>query len=321
MSTRKVYLTKVTLALITSLIISLLVMSTSHAFANSTIQDEPFLVKEFEIDAPGELQVRTSGGHITVEGTNTDTVRVEMFVRQDGQNLTSADYNLDQWEIDVTQSGNAIQAIAKHKNNNIWSSWNNDKVSISFVVYTPREFSTNLKTSGGHINAKGLEGDQNITTSGGHLDLTNLKGTIKAKTSGGHIDLSELEGNLNIKTSGGHINAKAVAGTLYANTSGGHITLKDTNGSVKAATSGGSITAVLKSIDQFVELKTSGGDVDITIPENISANLKLKGTFVQGSFNNFSGEMEDNEVEGKINGGGPKISARTSGGTVTLFYN
>lgn len=318
MTTRNAYLTKVLIALTFSLIFSLIVVSSSVAFAN---QDDPYRIEEFSINTPGELQVRTSGGHITVEGSNSNSVRVEMYVRKDGNNLTPSDTNLDKWEIDISQSGNSVNATAKRKNNNGWSSWNSDRQSISFVVFTPREMSTNLKTSGGHIEAKNLEGNQTIATSGGHLNLTNLQGKIEAKTSGGHIDLENLEGDLNVRTSGGHITANTIAGTLQAKTSGGHIKLSAISGSVKATTSGGSITAVLKSIDQYVDLRTSGGNVDLSIPDGSGADLALRGTFVNGKLNNFTGEMEKNMIKGQLHGGGPKISARTSGGIVSLNFN
>ncbi len=108
---------------------------------------------------------------------------------------------------------------------------------------------------------------------------------------------------------------------LDAKTSGGHIKLGDINGSVQASTSGGSITADLQTIDQFVELKTSGGNVEIKIPDDLAADLQLKGMFVDGNLKNFSGEMDNNEIRGALNGGGPQITARTSGGGVRVSYN
>lgn len=323
MTTRNIYLTKVLIVLTFSLILSLIMVSASTASANpvSLDQEDPYRIENYTINTPGELQVRTSGGHITVEGSNSNSVRVEMYVRKDGKNYTSGDISLDKWEIDISKSGNSVKATAKHKGNNRWSSWNNDRLSISFVIYAPKEMSTDLKTSGGHIEATNLEGDQTIATSGGHLNLLNLKGKVEAETSGGHIDLSNMEGDLNVRTSGGHISVNTVSGTLQAKTSGGHIKLSDINGSIKAATSGGNIMTDLNTIDQFVDLKTSGGNVDLSIPDNIGVDLQLKGTFVHGKFNNFSGEMESNEVEGKLNGGGPKVSAQTSGGRVTLTFN
>jgi DUF4097 and DUF4098 domain-containing protein YvlB len=323
MNSRNLYLTKVLVALTFSLIFSLLLVSSSTASAakGAFSQDDPYRVEEFSIGTPGALQVRTSGGHITVEGSNSNSVRVEMYVRKNGKTLTPNDIDLDKWEIDISKSGNSIKAIAKHKGNSNWSSWNNNRPSISFVVFAPKQMSADLKTSGGHIEAKNLMGNQKIGTSGGHLNLSNLKGTIEARTSGGHIDLSNLEGDLTVRTSGGHISANTVAGTLQAKTSGGHIKLSDISGSVRAATSGGSITADLKSIGQYVDLRTSGGNVDLSIPDGAGVDLALRGTFVHGKLNNFSGEMDKNKINGKLHGGGPKISARTSGGTVSLNFN
>ena len=323
MTTRKIYLTKVLLAFTISLIMTLLLIQTIWAVptSQSVDQDDPYRVEEFNINTPGNLEVRTSGGHITVGTSNSNSVRVEMYVRKNGENLQPQNYDLEQWDIDISESGNTITAHAKHKGNNGWLSWNNDRVSISFVVHTPQQMSSDLKTSGGHIEVEGLKGNHTIATSGGHLNLAHIKGPVEAKTSGGHIDLSNIEGDIYAKTSGGHISAETITGKLDAKTSGGHINLTDISGSVQASTSGGSITADLKTIDQFVDLKTSGGSIDISIPENIGVDLQLKGTSVHGKLNNFSGEMEKTKINGQLNGGGSKITARTSGGTVRLSYN
>lgn len=325
MTTRKTYLIRAVLAFIFSLIITLLLMIpvlAANDSAENTGKEEPYRVESFNIDGPGTLDVKTSGGHITVEGSSSNTVRVEMYVKKNGRNLQPEDINLEDWEINITQSGNSIKATAKRENGGNWGFFgNNNNFSISFVVYTPKEMSTNLKTSGGHIKTRGLNGDQKMSTSGGHLKLANLKGTIDARTSGGHINISDVSGDLEARTSGGHIEVNNSEGTLRVKTSGGHITLADVSGSVKASTSGGHIKADLKSINQFVDLRTSGGNVKIRVPEDMGFDLNLRGSYVRTNLKNFSGEVDRNEVEGKLNGGGAKISARTSGGTVSLTFH
>lgn len=293
--------------------------ATASAIHND-LADDPYRIETFSINTPGNLEVRTSGGHITVEGSSGNEVRVEMYVKKNGRDLNPGDVDLNDWDIAITQSGNTIKASAKREGNS-WSSWGrNNNISISFVVYTPRQISTVLKTSGGHIEAAGLEGKQEISTSGGHLKLANLKGTVEARTSGGHIEMDGLQGEVDARTSGGHISASQSEGSLNVRTSGGHITLNNVGGTVEASTSGGSINADLNSIGQFVNLRTSGGNVTITIPENIGFDINLRGSYVSTNLSNFSGNIERNEVEGKLNGGGPKISARTSGGTVSLSF-
>ena len=319
MDPRKRYLTKIAFALVLSLLGTILLMVPIKASASTLIQDEPYRVESFDLDSPGTLDVKTSGGHITVEGSSTNSVRVEMFVRKDGNNLLPEDTDLKKWDINISQSGSSVKAVAKRKGSN-WSLWGNDNVSISFVVHTPREMSTDLNTSGGHIKARGLAGNQQVSTSGGHLTLTNLKGTIEARTSGGHVNIADIQGDVDARTSGGHIDVKNSEGNLRVKTSGGHINLASVNGSVEASTSGGSISADLDSISNYVDLRTSGGNVKVTVPQNIGLDLNLRGSYVSTDLKNFSGSVDRDEVEGQLNGGGPRIAARTSGGTVTLSF-
>jgi DUF4097 and DUF4098 domain-containing protein YvlB len=318
MSTRDQYKMKVLLIFVLSFVGMILMISTASAHA--TTQDDPYRVEEFTVSGPGNLEVRTSGGHITVNASESNRVRVEMYVRKNGRDLSASDYDLDDFEIDISQSGNTVRAQAKRQNGNNWKFWNNNNISISFVVYTPREMSSDLKTSGGHIETVGLKGKQEIATSGGHLKLANLMGTVDAKTSGGHIEISDFEGEMNARTSGGHINVENTNGSINLRTSGGHIDLERISGTVEASTSGGSINADIASIGQFVDLRTSGGNVTIAVPEGAGLDLELRGSRVRTELKNFSGKVERDEVEGSVNGGGPKISARTSGGTVRISF-
>ncbi len=315
MTTRNIYLTKVFFAVGFSLLLTLIMMTSALAMTPQN-QDDPYRIETFNIDTPGELDVKTTGGHITVEGSSQNNVRVEMYVRKKGQNLSPEDTDLENWKIDISQSGNAVKAVAERIDKN----WARNNESISFVVYTPREMSTDLKTSGGHIEALGLSGTQDITTSGGHLDLANLEGTITARTSGGHIDIADVRGNVDARTSGGHIDVQKSQGDLKIKTSGGHIDLAEVSGIVEAATSGGSISADLDSIEESVDLKTSGGSIKIAVPENMGLDLNLQGTYVSTNLKNFSGKVDRNEVEGQLNGGGPIVFARTSGGKISLSF-
>jgi len=320
MTARNEYKFKVGLAFALSFLTMLLMVFTASAHTTSTTKDDPYRIEEFSLSGPGNLEVRTSGGHISVEGSESNRVRVEMYVRKNGRELSPADTDLDDYEIEISQSGNTITAIAKGENGRAWKLWNNNSVSISFVVYTPREMSTDLKTSGGHIETDGLSGNQKISTSGGHLKLANLMGTVDARTSGGHIEIGDFEGEMSARTSGGHINVTNSSGSLNLRTSGGHIDLERISGTLEASTSGGSISAELASIGQFVDLRTSGGNVNISVPDGLGLELDLRGTRVRTELKNFSGEVERDEVHGTVNGGGPKISARTSGGTVRVTF-
>lgn len=305
MDTRKNYLLKVAATFILFLIITALLIIPSKAnslqgFHSQT--DRPYRVETFELAGGGSLDVETSGGSITVEGTSEPSVRVEMYVYKDGRELSPADTDLNNWKIDISQSGSTIKVIAKRQNSG-WSLFGGgDNLSVSFVVYTPGQMKTDLNTSGGHISIRNLTGDQQLRTSGGHISLSRLKGNIEARTSGGHIAVDEVHGAIDVRTSGGNID------------------IQETSGPLKARTSGGNIQADLTAVDAPVELRTSGGNITLSLPRGTSANLNLEGSHVQADLSQFQGSTDRNEIEGKINGGGPEIIASTSGGLVSLSF-
>ncbi|HKK45804.1 MAG TPA: DUF4097 family beta strand repeat-containing protein [Balneolaceae bacterium] len=316
MTSRNSFILKAIIGIIFSLLVTFLLARPGLAVPS---QDEPYKVKSFTVNTPGRLEVKTSGGYIKVKGSSTNTVRVEMYVRKNGHNLLPEDSKLDDWDIDISQSGQRVKAIAKHHGRG-WHLFGGSHVSISFVVYTPREMSSDLNTSGGHIEVRGLSGKQDISTSGGHLELAELKGTIDARTSGGHISVSDVQGNMDARTSGGHIDVQNSEGDLKVRTSGGHINLANVGGTIDASTSGGGISADLTSIAKSVNLRTSGGNINISVPGDTGLDLHLRGSYVSTKLRNFSGKVDRDEVDGELNGGGPEITARTSGGTVELSF-
>ena len=275
-----------------------------------------YVTEEFDVSDDVRVDVRTSGGFIEVYGKNTDEVKVEMIVRKRGRLMDRGDVDLDDWDIDISRTGNTVTASAKRRGR----SWGNNNVSISFKVYTPIRAITDLNTSGGSITLENLMGDQKARTSGGSLSAASIDGDLDLKTSGGSITIEDVQGFADVNTSGGRIRAENVTGGIKARTSGGSITLEEVNGNVEASTSGGSINAEIPEPDDFIELKTSGGSITITVPKDQGYEVDLDGNRVRADLKNFSGKYEKDEIKGTLNGGGTRIFARTSGGSVTLRY-
>lgn len=143
-----------------------------------------------------------------------------------------------------------------------------------------------------------------LDTSGGSLEIEDLRGNIDARTSGGSISVGNVVGDVQLDTSGGSINTDTVTGNLNAHTSGGSINVtvdKQLGEDAKLTTSGGSITAYLiENIQIDIDASTSGG--------------RVKSDFT------VEGRIKKQSVRGSINGGGPKLTLRTSGGSVRLKY-
>jgi hypothetical protein len=90
------------------------------------------------------------------------------------------------------------------------------------------------------------------------------------------------------------------------------------SGSLEAHTSGGGIHADITGLGDRLSLSTSGGSIEVKMPMDKGMDLDLKGSKVQVAMNNFNGVVEDDRVQGKLNGGGIPVSIHTSGGRVRI---
>ena len=278
---------------------------------------DPYLTKTFNLSS-GELFVSTSGGSISVEGSNSSKVKVEMFVKSNKHNDSKIREILEEdYEIRIEKTGSRIEAVAKRTG----KSWSWNGISISFVVYTPEKFACDLNTSGGSLKISGVNGrSHELKTSGGSITAEDMSGNLEARTSGGSINVSDFVGDLDGKTSGGSIKLEDIKGDIDVTTSGGGIKISDVQGEVYASTSGGSINADITKLENQLVLKTSGGSVRATIPSGLGLDLDLRGNRVNTSLSNFSGESKSDRVKGTVNGGGILVQLSTSGGSVNLDY-
>jgi hypothetical protein len=318
----------------------------------------PYLTKSLATDGIKMVEVKTSGGSISVSGVNPSEARVEVYVTpSNNKSLTKAEIEeriKEKYELTVSVENNKLIARAKSKVN--ISDWSN-ALSFSFKVYVPSNVSTDLGTSGGSINLNNLSGNLDFSTSGGSLNVENVSGKVDGKTSGGSIHVSNSKNDIELKTSGGSIDAMNCDGNIRLSTSGGSLNLHDLRGTIKATTSGGSVKGSeisgelvtstsggsihLSGLSCSLETSTSGGNIDVAITQpvkyikigNSSGNIHLelpksKGFDLDfhaqkintGTLENFSGKSGDEELVGKINGGGIPVTVKAGSGKINVDF-
>lgn len=186
----------------------------------------------------------------------------------------------DEFEIVTSQNGDDVSIIGELERRNGWKR----RMNVKFTVTVPEEYNLELKTNGGSIS------------------IDNLTGNIDANTSGGSIFVGKVNGDVDLHTSGGSITTDEVKGGINAHTSGGSIEVVFAEQLVDDATlttSGGSITAYLiEGIEIDLDASTSGG--------------RVRSDF------DVNGRTSKKSIRGEINGGGPRLKLRTSGGSVRI---
>ena len=317
---------------------------------------EPFLTKSFK-ETFSSTEVQTTGGNIAVTGITTGDAKVEMYVTSNNglKKLSKEEIQKrlnEMYDLDISVSNNKLVATAKSKER--IRDWKK-ALNISFKLFVPRTIANNLSTSGGNINLSNLSGNQDFTTSGGNLNIDNVAGKVRGRTSGGNIDLKnskddiEIEtsggnidavncegkirlttsgGNLDFKdlkgdirgvTSGGNVDGRNISGALFAETSGGNVDFDELFCSLEASTSGGNMNVSIKELGKYVTINNSGGNVKLELPKGKGADLNLEADKVKTNhLENFSGKIKEDEIEGKLNGGGAPVKVRAGSGHISL---
>ncbi len=280
--------------------------------------------KTFAVQPGGNFRASTQGGDIQVSTADVAEVRVTAKQVFRASSEAEADEIAKKLELKFEQQGNDVVAEAKLERSG-W--WNNTPVSVSFTVVVPRQFNLHLGTSGGDIAVGDLRGTVKARTSGGNLKFAKIDGAIDASTSGGDISLEEGTAKADLSTSGGDIRVKRAGGPTKVSTSGGDIQLESVAQIVSASTSGGNIVARLtEPLTKDVSLGTSGGDVKVTLPKGAAFRLDAgtSGGSVDAAGLTITiekGGAGKSRLVGVVNGGGPLLKLRTSGGDITVRTN
>jgi hypothetical protein len=327
--------------------------------AQDKFDKEPYMTKSLSSENVKSTDVQTSGGGISVAGVNSAAeTKVEVYISSNnGRNEISKEEiakRLEDYELTVSVSNNKLTAFAKPKQRNM--DWRKG-LSISFRLFVLKTVANDLVTSGGSIKISNLTGDQKFRTSGGSLHVDNVGGKINGATSGGSIHLENSRDDIDLTTSGGSIDARNSEGKIRLNTSGGSLNLKDLKGDIKATTSGGSVNGrnisgelithtsgggihlyelacsldagnsggsidvEMKELGKYVKISNSGGSIDLQLPKNKGFDLDLTGGRIKTEqLGNFNGKIEDDQLEGKLHGGGVLVKVRSSGGRINLGF-
>jgi hypothetical protein len=333
----------------------LLLLSSVVYCAKAQTDKEPYMVKSLSNESIKEVEARTSGGSISVNGGNASDARIEVYVTaNNNQKLTKDEIKqrLDElYELNISTGANKLTAVAKSKEQ--IKDWKK-ALNIAYKIYVPQNVSTNLSTSGGSIHLDNLAGTQKFTTSGGSLHVSKLSGKVDGTTSGGSIHLEDSRDDIDLRTSGGSINANNCSGNLKLVTSGGSLNLSGLKGTTEATTSGGSVSAenidgelkahtsggsvhmsgltcsletstsggnidvAFAQLGKYVKINNSAGNVALTLPRNKGFDLDLSGEIANTKFDNFNGKIDEHQIRGKFNGGGVPVTVNAGSGRIKL---
>ncbi len=316
---------------------------TLHTTSLAQNYDHDEIIEEsFDVSKGSLLTIDADLGSIVIEGNRGSKVVVSVMKGVNNTSQRNAQELFERYDVSFNKRSGGLEIEGDYDKPGGRMNWRNS-LKVHYELSVPEDMELDIKTAGGSIHVENIAGDVMLHTSGGSLQLRDLAGRVVAKTSGGSIqgrnlgnsvDLHTSGGSINIdgahgaldaRTSGGSINIADVDGPVDVQTSGGTIKLREIAGSVNAKTSGGSIEAeIIGQPEDDMRLQTSGGSVTVHLDNNVRADIdaKASGGTVSTDFPvTVRGTLKKTQLQGEINGGGPLLTLRTSGGSVRIREN
>jgi bifunctional DNA-binding transcriptional regulator/antitoxin component of YhaV-PrlF toxin-antitoxin module len=168
----------------------------------------------------------------------------------------------------------------------------NEKASPSAIT-----IETKIDRGGGFMNGGSLQVEYRVKVpAGAEVKFTNVNGGI---------DLTGLKGRIEAETTNGGVHARDVAGTIQAST-----------------TNGGLDVDIAQMPEGGVRLECTNGGIKLRLPRDAKATISARIT--NGGINaddlplETSGEHNRRRLDGKLNGGGPRVDIEGTNGGITI---
>ena len=235
--------------------------------------------KTYNLSGKPDLRIETSDANIRVTTWDQNTIEAK---------VTTTRYKIGESGIRIEehQNGDSVEIDVRYPHHNFSLEWGSHRVDI--LIQMPREGNVNLNTGDGNIELSSLKGAMDLRSGDGSVNLDRVDGKLHASTGDGHIQASGRFDELELKTGDGHVDVHAGAGSSLAS----NWRLETGDGSVSLELPG--------DLAADVDLHTSDGHIDLDMPVTTE------------------GKIRENEVRGKLNGGGSLLTIRTGDGSIHL---
>ena len=235
--------------------------------------------KNYNLSGKPDLRIETSDANIRVTTWDQNTIEAKVITTR----YKIGDGGI---RVDEHQTGDTVEIEVHYPHHGLTVGWGDHRVDI--LVQMPREGRVNLRTADGKIDLTGLKGEMDLHTGDGNVNLDGADGKLRASTGDGHITANGRFDDLELKTGDGHVEVRAASGSSL--NAGWRLETGDGNVSLEVP---GDLAA-------NVDLHTSDGHIDLDLPVTTE------------------GHTRENEVRGKLNGGGSSLIIRTGDGSIHL---
>src|SRR5260370_31642593 len=226
------------------------------------------LPKTYTISGKPDLRVDTSDANIHVSTWDQNTIEAK---------VTTTRYKIgdDGIRIEEHQTGDVVEINVRYPDHGVtinFGKYSNHRVYVD--IHMPREGSVDLHTGDGKIEIAHFKGEMQLRSGDGSQEINEVDGKLRALTGDGHIRADGRFDELELKTGDGRVDARAATASALAT----GWRLESGDGTVTLEVPG--------NLSADVDLHTGDGHIDLDMPITTA------------------GKIRENEVHGKLDGGG-----------------
>lgn len=235
--------------------------------------------RAYQVQGRPQIVVDADDGNVTVTSSTGGSVRLS--VHSQGWRIAP-----EEIEVNARQEGNRVELTLRKHNSGLHIRF---QAALEIRVTLPAGSDLDIHTRDGNLDVAGIKGTQKLRTGDGNAVLRGVEGSVDLDTGDGNLDVEGRFDALSLHTGDGNIEAVVRSGS---------------------------------AMKSSWTLRTGDGNVDLRLPENFAADVDAHtgDGHVRSDIPITANAMtsRENDLRGKINGGGQTLSIRTGDGRIEI---
>ena len=294
--------------------------------ATSAGATEREINRTFPVRMPCTLALDSYRGSVEINEGDAPEIRVALVIDTEANTEDAAARLLDDIVVDFTPQENGVAIRARNRRDaGVHLALKNDdaRADLIYRLTVPRNCSVDLRARTGSFAVGNLIGRMSARLENGPISFRRIDGTIEAHTETGDIVVSRCSGA---------VTARVSRGTIRVGTIGGVADLKNTNGDIDVMAARAGLSASTEVGDVLVgfapplsaesRVTVSAGNIIANVHPETSCRIEAASTWGHVTSNVplkiESGASGGRSLRGQLNGGGPLIHLRASGGSIKI---
>ncbi len=235
--------------------------------------------KTYTVEHAPQLRVDTSDADIRLD--TWDQYKID-------DHVTTERWKIGEGGIKIIerQTGDTVEIEVRFPHRNFVFDVGQHRVQID--IHMPRAGKVTLRTGDGRISVNHLKGEMDLYSGDGRLEVEDVDGDLRARTGDGSIRVAGRFDALDVTSGDGRVSLMARPGSRVA---------------------------------RSWDVRTSDGSVNLEIPVDLAADLDLHtgdGHITVNVPVTVEGQLNRQDIHGKLNGGGNRLVVHTGDGSITV---